>query len=176
MGFITDKNVDYINENWDQLKCSPIAPFLQMVGLAPGDSNETSKSCKSAEFNSMFNSGMLGHTKNMNMMNQSMNLVNGQLNSFRTVVTNMQQQAFKDLSMVTSKLFEVYVKIGNIFMVIVQHLVRMLKIMRYSVDTMANLMKVFIALINIIRLPINFVARLMKKPKIKKIKVKKIKL
>jgi hypothetical protein len=176
MGFITNKNVDYINENWDQLKCSPIAPFLQMVGLAPGNSKDTANSCKSSEFNSMFNSGMLGHTKNLNMMNKSMNLVNGQLNSFRTVIANMQQQAFKDLSMVTSKLFEVYVKIGNIFMVIVQHLVRMLKIMRYSVDTMANLMKVFIALINIIRLPINFVARLMKKPKIKKIKVKKIKI
>ena len=34
---ISTKNKEYINSNWGDLKCSPIGPFLQSAGLAPGD-------------------------------------------------------------------------------------------------------------------------------------------
>ncbi len=157
---ISSKNKDYIDENWDKLKCSPLAPFLQMVGVAPGDPDETSASCKSAEFNSMFNSSMSGHANNMNLLNQSFGAISGQLNTFRGVIANLQQEAFKDLSNVASKLFEIYVKIGNIFMVIAKHMKNLLNILKSSVDTGANLMKLVIALINLIRVPINFILRL----------------
>lgn len=157
---ISSKNRDYINDNWDKLKCSPLAPFLQMIGVAPGNSDETAAACKSSEFNSMFNSSMMEHANNMNLLNNSFGMISNQLNSFRSVIANMQQEAFKDLSNVASKLFEIYVKIGNIFMVITKHMKNILNIMKSSVDTGANLMKLVIALINLIRVPINFVLRL----------------
>lgn len=157
---ISSKNRDYINDNWDKLKCSPLAPFLQMIGVAPGNSDETAAACKSSEFNSMFNSSMMEHANNMNLLNNSFGMISNQLNSFRSVIANMQQEAFKDLSNVASKLFEIYVKIGNIFMVLAKHMKNILNIMKSSVDTGANLMKLVIALINLIRVPINFVLRL----------------
>ncbi len=157
---ISKKNRDFIDDNWDQLKCSPLAPFLQMIGVAPGDPDETSASCKSSEFNSMFNSSMSEHSNNMNLLNNSFGAISNQLNVFRGVVANLQQEAFKDLSNVASKLFEIYVKIGNIFMVIAKHMKNLLNILKSSVDTGANLMKLVISLINLIRVPINFVLRL----------------
>ena len=54
-------NKDFINENWNELKCSPLGPFLQMIGIAPGDAKNTSDSCKSSEFSSQFNSSMSEH-------------------------------------------------------------------------------------------------------------------
>lgn len=157
---ISSNNKDFIDKNWDQLKCSPLAPFLQMIGVAPGDPDDTSASCKSSEFNSMFNSSMSEHANNMNLLNNSFGAISNQLNVFRGVVANLQQEAFKDLSNVASKLFEIYVKIGNIFMVIAKHMKNLLNILKSSVDTGANLMKLVISLINLIRVPINFVLRL----------------
>jgi phage-related minor tail protein len=157
---ISSTNRDYINQNWDKLKCSPIAPFLQMVGVAPGDANETSNSCKSAEFNAMFNSGMLDHIKNTNLLTESFGKISNELNSFRAVIANIQQQAFKDLSVVASKLFEIYVKIGNIFMVLIKHIRNILQILKHTVNTGANLMRMVIALINLIRVPVNFILRI----------------
>jgi hypothetical protein len=157
---ISSTNRDYINQNWDKLKCSPIAPFLQMVGVAPGDANETSNTCKSAEFNAMFNSGMLDHIKNTNLLTESFGKISNELNSFRAVIANIQQQAFKDLSVVASKLFEIYVKIGNIFMVLIKHIRNILQILKHTVNTGANLMRMVIALINLIRVPVNFILRI----------------
>jgi phage-related minor tail protein len=157
---ISSTNRDYINQNWDKLKCSPIAPFLQMVGVAPGDTNETSNACKSAEFNAMFNSGMLDHIKNTNLLTESFGKISNELNSFRAVIANIQQQAFKDLSVVASKLFEIYVKIGNIFMVLIKHIRNILQILKHTVNTGANLMRMVIALINLIRVPVNFILRI----------------
>ncbi len=157
---ISSSNRDYINDNWDALKCSPMAPLLQSMGVAPGDPTETANACKSSEFNSMFNSSMTDQINNTNMLNQSFGMISNELNSVRTVIASIQQQAFKDLSNVASKLFEIYVKIGNIFMVLIKHMRNILEIMRYSVDTGANLMRLVIALINTIRVPINFILRL----------------
>ncbi len=157
---ISSTNRDYINQNWDKLKCSPIAPFLQMAGVAPGDANETSNACKSAEFNAMFNSGMLDHVKNTNLLTESFGKISNELNSFRAVIANIQQQAFKDLSVVASKLFEIYVKIGNIFMVLIKHIRNILQILKHTVNTGANLMRMVIALINLIRVPVNFILRI----------------
>lgn len=157
---ISQSNRDYINNNWDQLKCSPMAPLLQSMGVAPGDPTSTANACKSSEFNSMFNAGMMEQIKNTNMINQSLGMISNEMNSFRKVIASLQQQAFKDLSNVASKLFEIYVKIGNIFMVLIKHIRNILKIMRYSMDTSANLMRLVIALINLIRVPVNFILRL----------------
>jgi hypothetical protein len=157
---ISSSNRDYINDNWDSLKCSPMAPLLQSMGVAPGDPTDTANACKSSEFNSMFNSSMTDQINNTNMLNQSFGMISNELNSVRTVIASIQQQAFKDLSNVASKLFEIYVKIGNIFMVLIKHMRNILEIMRYSVDTGANLMRLVIALINTIRVPINFILRL----------------
>ncbi len=157
---ISSSNREYINDNWDSLKCSPMAPLLQSMGVAPGDPTDTANACKSSEFNSMFNSSMTDQINNTNMLNQSFGMISNELNSVRTVIASIQQQAFKDLSNVASKLFEIYVKIGNIFMVLIKHMRNILEIMRYSVDTGANLMRLVIALINTIRVPINFILRL----------------
>lgn len=157
---ISQSNIDYIDKNWDRLKCTPIAPLLQTLGVAPGDAVETANSCKSSEFNSMFQSGMFEHMKNVDLLSKSFGMISNELNSFRKVIASMQQQAFKDLSNVATKLFEIYVKIGNIFMIIAKHMRNMLKIMKHSVNTGANLMRLVIALINVIRQPINFVLRI----------------
>ena len=157
---ISQSNRDYVNQNWDKLKCSPMAPLLQSMGIAPGDPTSTANACKSGEFNSMFNASMTDQLKNTSMINKSVGLISNELGSFRKVIASLQQQAFKDLSNVASKLFEIYVKIGNIFMVLIKHVRNILKIMRYSMDTSANLMLLVIALINLIRKPVNFILRL----------------
>jgi hypothetical protein len=159
-GIISNQNRDFINNNWDKLKCSPMGPLLQMMGVAPGDVSETANSCRSSEFSSMFNSSMMEHVKNTNLLNKSMGMMSNELSNFRKVIASIQQQAFKDLSVIASKLFEIYVKIGNIFMVIAKHMRNILLIFKYAVDTGANLMKLVISLINLIRKPINFVLRI----------------
>ena len=53
---ISSSNISYINENWDKIKCSPIAPYLQMAGVAPGNASDTATECKSLDFSSNFNS------------------------------------------------------------------------------------------------------------------------
>jgi hypothetical protein len=53
---ISTSNKDYINGNWDKIKCSPIAPYLQMMGVAPGNASDTATECKSSDFSSQFNS------------------------------------------------------------------------------------------------------------------------
>ena len=157
---ISSSNRDYINTNWDKLKCSPIAPLLQSMGVAPGDPTETANACKSSEFNSMFNSGMSAHVNNTNMLTKNFGMISEEMNTFRAVIANIQQQAFKDLSMVATKLFDIYVKIGNIFMVLIKHLRNILETMRYSTDTGLNMMSLVIALMNQIRVPINYTLRL----------------
>jgi len=49
-GIISSTNKKNINENWNQLKCSPIGPFLQMTGLAPGDVMKHQEHVKSIIF------------------------------------------------------------------------------------------------------------------------------
>ena len=58
---VSTSNKNHIQDNWGKLKCSPIGPYLQMLGLAPGDANDTSNQCKSSEFSSQFNSSMTEH-------------------------------------------------------------------------------------------------------------------
>ncbi len=94
------------------------------------------------------------------MLTKNFGMISSEMNTFRAVITNIQQQAFKDLSMVATKLFDIYVKIGNIFMVLIKHLRNILEIMRYSTDTGLNMMSLVIALMNQIRVPINYVLRL----------------
>jgi hypothetical protein len=152
---ISKNNKDFINENWDQLKCSPIGPFLQMVGVAPGNPNSTSNQCKSSEFSSQFNSSMSEHINVTNKLTGSLNVIQNTMNSFRKVVASMEQRAFKDISMVATKIFTIYVKIGNIMYVIIKNLMNIMNIFKASVNMGASITKLLIAFINLVRIPVN---------------------
>ena len=154
---ISKSNKDYINDNWDQLKCSPIGPFLQMLGIAPGNANETSNLCKSSAFSSQFNSSMTDNLNITKKLSGGLNIVHGTLDKFRKIIATIQQQAFKDLSRVATLIFSLYVKIGNIFFVITQQLVNILNIFKSTVNTTAAIAKLLVAFINLIRLPFNFI-------------------
>jgi len=152
---ISTNNKEYINENWDKLKCSPIGPYLQMLGVAPGDASDTSASCKSSEFSAQFNASMTEHLNVSKQITGGMDIINTQINSIRKVLTNIQQEAFNDLSMVASKIFDIYVKIGKLMKLMVQQITNILKIYKELINVGAYSAKLLIAFINLIRVPVN---------------------
>ena len=154
---ISKSNKDYINNNWDQLKCSPLGPFLQMIGIAPGSINDTTNTCKSAEFSSMFNSSMTEHLNMTNKLTGGLNIISNTLNKFRTVIASMEQRAFEDLSMIATQIFKIYVKIGNLFELMMKHLINIMNIFKMSVNFGTAITKLMIAFINLLRIPINVI-------------------
>lgn len=156
MGLLVSKsNTDYINENWNKLKCSPIGPFLQMTGLAPGDVNDTNNTCQSSQFSSQFNSSMSEHLNVTGKLTSGMNIVSNTLDKFRKVIASMEQRAFEDLSKIATQIFTIYVKIGNIFYVMVKHLINIINIFKKTMDFSASIAKLLIAFINLLRQPVN---------------------
>lgn len=162
MGALVSKNnKQFINDNWDELKCSPIGPLLQMIGIAPGDPKSTSSQCKSAEFSAQFNSSMTEHLNITNQLTSNLNIVQNTMNKFRTVIASMEQRAFDDLSMVATQIFNIYVKIGNIMYVLIKNLINIMNIFKASVNFGAAIAKLLIAFINLVRVPINGMIDLM---------------
>ena len=152
---ISKSNTDYINNNWEEIKCSPLGPFLQMIGVAPGNSSETSSLCKSAEFSSQFNSSMSEHINVTNKLSGGLDVVSSTMNKFRAVIASMEQRAFEDISNIATQIFTIYVKIGNIFYVIVKHLINIMNIFKATVNLGASVSKLLIAFINLLRVPVN---------------------
>jgi hypothetical protein len=156
MGQLVSKsNTEYINKNWNQLKCSPIGPFLQMLGIAPGDVNDTSNICKSSEFSSLFNSSIYEHINITTKLTSGMNIVSSTLDKFRKVIASMEQRAFNDLSNIAKQFFSIYVKIGNIFYVMTKHLINIMNIFKHSMNFGTSIAKLLLAFINLIRQPVN---------------------
>ena len=152
---VSKNNKDYINNNWNSLKCSPIGPFLQMSGMAPGNASETSSKCKSSEFSSQFNSSMNEYSGNVNQLSKGLNSVNSSMNKFRGVIASIEQRAFEDISRIATQIFKIYVKIGNIFYVIIKNLINIMTIFKNTVDVGASIAKLLISFINLLREPIN---------------------
>ncbi len=157
VSFVSQSNQDYIDENWGSLKCSPIGPFLQSMGIAPGDPNETSQACKSSEFNSQFSSNMAGTNQATSGLTSGLNAVTGQITNIKKVLAGIQQQAFKDLSSVANKIFDLYVKLGSILFIMIKHIVNILKIFKSSVKLGSAVTKLLLSFINLLRVPLNAV-------------------
>jgi len=156
MGALVSKsNKDFINNNWDKLKCSPLGPFLQMIGIAPGDPNSTSSQCKASEFSSQFNSSMSEHIGVTNKLSSNLNVVQNTMNKFRTVIASMEQRAFEDISLVATQIFNMYIKIGNIMYVIIKNLMNIMNIFKATINLGAAITKLLIAFINLVRIPVN---------------------
>lgn len=152
---ISKKNKDYINSNWNELKCSPIGPFLQMIGVAPGDAKSTTNECQSNSFSSQFNSSMTDQLKATANLSSGLNQISGTLNKFRSLAATIQQQAFKDLARIADVIFGLYIKIGNIIMVINKNLVNIMDVFKNTVNTGMALGILIVAFMNLIRKPIN---------------------
>jgi hypothetical protein len=157
---VSKNNKDYVNNNWDQLKCSPLGPFLQMIGIAPGDPNSTLNSCKSAEFSSQFNSSMSEHLNITNKLTGGLDIISSTVNKVRKVIASMEQRAFDDISKVATEIFKIYVKIGNIFYIIVKHLINIMNIFKYTINFGVSIGNLLIALIDLIRVPINIIYKI----------------
>lgn len=157
---ISKSNKEFINNNWSQLKCSPIGPFLQMLGIAPGNSTETSNLCKSSAFSSQFNSSMDEHINSKNKLTSGLNVVNQTINNFRKVIASMEQRAFKDVSMIATQIFAIYVKIGNIFYVMIKNLINIMNIFKATVNFGSSIAKLLISFMNLLRYPVNGVINL----------------
>jgi len=157
---VSKNNKDYVNNNWDQLKCSPLGPFLQMIGIAPGDPNSTLNSCKSAEFSSQFNSSMSEHLNITNKLTGGLDVISSTVNKVRKVIASMEQRAFDDISKVATEIFKIYVKIGNIFYIIVKHLINIMNIFKYTINFGVSIGNLLIALIDLIRVPINVIYKI----------------
>jgi len=159
---VSKSNKDYVNNNWDAIKCSPLGPFLQMIGIAPGSASDTSSLCKSAEFSSQFNSGMSEHINMTNKLSGGLNVVNSTMNKFRTVIASIEQRAFEDISNIATQIFTIYVKIGNIFYVILKNLINIMNIFKATINLGASISKLLIAFMNLLRKPVNGVISLAK--------------
>jgi hypothetical protein len=152
---ISKSNKDYINNNWDEIKCSPVGPILQMIGIAPGNANETSSLCKSAEFSSQFNSSMTEHINITSKLSGGLSSISSTVNKYRSVIASMEQRAFEDISSVATQIFTLYVKIGNIFYVLVKNLINIMSIFKATVNLSASISKLLIAFIDLLEIPVN---------------------
>lgn len=154
-GVVSKNNKDYINSNWNDLKCSPIGPFLQLIGAAPGDAKDTANQCQSNSFSSQFNSSMTDQFKATDKLNSGIGQINGTINKFRGIIATIQQQLFKDLSRIADIIFSIYIKIGNIIMVLNKNLVNIVYVFKHTVNTAAASMILLISFMNLLRIPIN---------------------
>jgi hypothetical protein len=152
---VTKDNHNFINDNWDKLKCSPIGPFLQMTGIAPGNANETSKSCKSAEFSAQFNAGMTEHVETTNKLSSGMDTMNDTMQNIRGVLYNIKKEALNDLNGIFQQIFNIYMKIGNIFHVLIKHIVSIMEIFKGTVHVGTAITGLLVDFINLVREPIN---------------------
>lgn len=152
---VSKKNKDYINSNWNDLKCSPIGPFLQLIGAAPGDPKDTANQCQSNSFSSQFNSSMTDQFKATSKLNSGIGQINGTLNKFRGIIATIQQQLFKDLSRIADIIFSIYTKIGNIIMVLNKNLINIMFLFKHTVNTAVAATILLISFINLLRVPIN---------------------
>jgi len=154
-GAISKTNKDLINENWDQLKCSPLGPFLQMIGIAPGDANSTLNSCKSAEFSAQFNSSISSHLDLTNKLSGGLNILSSTVNKVRKVIASMEQRSFEDISKIATEIFKIYVKIGNIFYIIIKNLINIMNIFQNTVNFGISITNLLISFIDLVRVPLN---------------------
>lgn len=152
---VSKSNQDYINNNWNELKCSPIGPFLQMLGIAPGNSSETANQCKSSAFSSQFNSSMTDHVNMTSKLSSGMGAITGTINSIRKKIASIEQSAFNDLSKIASEIFRIYMKIGNIFYVIMKNLINIANIFKQTVNLGASIAKLLIGFIDLLEIPVN---------------------
>lgn len=157
---ISKSNKDYINNNWDQIKCSPLGPILQMIGIAPGNASETASLCKSAEFSSQFNSSMSEHVNMTGKLTEGLSSISSTMDNFRKVIASMEQSAFNDMSQIATQIFAIYVKIGNIFYVLVKNLINIMNIFKASVNFGASIAKLLLAFMDLLRVPVNGVINL----------------
>lgn len=155
MGVINSKNQKIINENWGTLKCSPIGPILQSLGVAPGNMNDTSAQCKSSEFSAMFDSKIKGQMNITNILGNNVKSMSNQMQSMRAVIKNIQQQSFKNLQNVATKLFIIYVKIGNLAMSFLRVFKDVLKVYKYLIHNLIGILRILIAFMNLIRRGLN---------------------
>lgn len=154
-GIVSKNNQKYINSNWNELKCSPIGPFLQIIGIGPGDAKDTSNKCQSNAFSNQFNSSMTDQTKATGKLNSGLGAMNGTLNKFRGMFATIQQQIFKDLSKVADMIFGIYIRIGNIILVINKNLINIMMIFKHMVNTSVAVAILLISFMNLLRVPIN---------------------
>ena len=152
---ISKSNKDYINNNWHEIKCSPLGPILQMLGVAPGNASETSNLCKSSAFSAQFNSSMTEHINMTSKLTDGLSSVSNTLNNVRKVIASMEQSAFNDMSQIASQIFALYVKIGNIFYVIVKNLINIMNIFKKTVNFGGSIAKLLIAFMDLLRVPVN---------------------
>ena len=152
---VSKHNTDYINSNWDKIKCSPIGPFIQMLGIAPGNASDTSNLCKSSAFSSQFSSSMTEHINMTSKLTSGLDAVSSTMDKFRKVIATIEQSAFNDLSKVATLIFSLYVKIGNLMFALVKNLTNIMGIFKESVNVGASISKLLIAFINLLRDPVN---------------------
>jgi hypothetical protein len=152
---VSKKNKEYINSNWGELKCSPVGPLLQSIGLAPGDPTSTANKCQSSSFSNQFNSSMTDQFKATSKLNAGLGQMNGTMNKFRSIIATIQQQLFKDLSRIADMIFGIYVKIGNIIMVINKNLINIMMVFKHVVNTGVAIAVLLVAFMNLLRVPVN---------------------
>ena len=126
-----------------------------MLGIAPGNSSQTASQCKSSEFSSQFNSSMTDHVNMTSKLSSGMGAITGTINSIRKKIASIEQSAFNDLSKVASELFRIYMKIGNIFYIIIKNLINIAKIFKQTVNLGGSIAKMLIAFIDLLEIPVN---------------------
>ena len=132
-----------------------------MIGIAPGNANETSSQCKSSEFSSQFNSSMTDHINVTNQLSSGMSKMSNTMNKMRAVIASIQQQSLNDLSQVATQIFAIYVKIGNIFYVLIKNLINIMDIFKQSFNFGTNVANLLITFINLLEVPVNGVISFM---------------
>jgi hypothetical protein len=161
MGAVLSKrNKELVNKNWGKLKCSPAGPLLQAIGVAPGNAIETSNQCQSNSFSTQFNASMTDQLNATNNLTKGLSQVHDTMNKFRSVIANIQQKLFNDLSKIATIIFSIYIKIGNIIMVLNKNLLNIFDVFKNLIDFGVGITVLLMTLMNVARIPLNLVVKL----------------
>ena len=89
---------------------------------------------------------MTEHINVTKKMSENLGSITSTMNKFRSVIASMEQRAFEDLAAVASQIFAIYVKLGNIFYVLIKNLMNIMTIFKNSVNVASNIVNFFLKL------------------------------
>lgn len=151
---------DKINENWDNIKCTPIGSILHFIGLAPDESDNTDTQCKANAFSAMFNASMSQYNGVLDSFNENIKTLQDSSNVMKNYMINMQKQAYHNLLVVADKIMALVQLIENLLYLVMKNISNLLNVFKYTIGTATNILNLFSALINQLRGPLNKLLRL----------------
>jgi len=138
-----------IKKCWPSIKCTPIGQILHPIfGPSGISSSQNSQTCNSGMFTAMFNSSISNTNTNVSLLTNITSSISNDINSVRTKIQSMEQNAYNDLTDIATKIFKAYGRIAQLLVTIYGIIAKISKIFKdvlnlvllsyYSLGSMLN--------------------------------------